>query len=454
MPSSSSEYNFPPGLKRNLLWYTGTKFRPGDAISLFQHLSEKYGGIAHYKLGRGHIIFLNHPDYIREVLVVQNDNFVKERIVQRTKMLLGDGMITAEGNMHKSQRRVAQPRFHRQRITAYSEAIVEESARLREQWRDRDHRDISIEMMGLTLRIVARTLFSTELGPEVKELGDAINAIMGIYHYLIALPAVETLINFGVPPVAKFTKAKARLDAIVCHMIDEHRKRPAGDPDLLDLMLESEGLSGEKDAASDQYLRDQVITIFLAGYETVASALTWTWYLLSQNPEAEQRFHEEIDTVLHSRLPTADDVPQLKYTEMVLAEAMRLYPPVWAMGRQALRDFTLGDYHLPAGTTVLISQFIAHRDPRNFVDAARYLPERFAPAGRATFPKFSYFPFGAGFRQCIGEAMAWTEGILILATLAQKWKFRLLPSARVQMQQLITLRPKYGMPMQILNAHS
>lgn len=443
------KYSFPPGLPHNLVWYSGTKFRPGDAIALFQYLKKEYGDIAHYKLGRSHIIFLDNPEYIREVLVVQNDNFVKERTVQRTKMLLGEGMITAEGVAHKTQRQAAQPAFHRQRVAGYAETMVAEAVRARESWRDGQHLDISQEMMSLTLRIIARTLFNTELGEEVKELSNAINTIMNLYHYLVALPAIETLVHLRVPPVGRFSNAKEKIDEIVYRMIAEHEGNRAGSGDLLDMMLRarertaSANLSGKQ----DELLRDEVITIFLAGYETVASALTWTWYLLSQNPEAERKMQQEVDDVLGRRMPTVDDVSKLKYVEMVLAEAMRLYPPAWAMGRRALADFELGPYRLPSGTTVLISQFITQRDERNFDDPLRFNPERFAPAGRATFPKFSYFPFGAGFRQCIGEALAWTEGILVLATVAQKWQFRLHQRARVAPQQLITLRPKYGMAM-------
>ena len=205
--------------------------------------------------------------------------------------------------------------------------------------------------------------------------------------------------------------------------------------------------SPDQSAASEQSLRDQVITIFLAGYETVANALSWTWYLLSQNPECERRFHEEIDRELQGRLPTFDDLPRLRYVEMVLAESMRLYPPAWAMGRFARNDFQLGEYFLPAKTTVLISQFVTHRDARFFPDPLRFDPERFTPESKSRRAKFTYFPFGAGVRQCIGESFAQMEGVLLLATIAQKWRLRLVPGHPVEPQPLITLRPKYGMKM-------
>jgi cytochrome P450 len=447
----SAGYRFPPGFQRNLLWFAFLKFRPGNPILLFQHLAEKYGDIAHYKIGRHHIVFLNHPEYIREVLVVQNDNFIKERTVQRTKMLLGKGMITSEDAQHRLQRQVAQPAFHRQRVQEYATAIVDEAGRARESWKDGEQRDIAIDMMHLTLKIVARTLFVTDLENEVLELADAINRIMGLYNFLVMLPAAEWLVHLRPPGLAAFVRARKRIDAVVYRMIDVHRRRGGNGGSLLDLMLAASSYESQSDDGPDaqQALRDQVITIFLAGYETVANALIWTWYLLSQNPDCERRCHEEVDSVLQGRLPTAEDVPCLRYLEMVMAESMRLYPPAWAMGRYARNDFQLGDFRLPARTTVLISQFVTHRDPRYFPDPLRFDPERFTAEAKSRRAKFTYFPFGAGVRQCIGESFAWMEGVLVLATFLQEWRLRLLPNQRVEPQPLITLRPKYGMRMQI-----
>jgi cytochrome P450 len=444
--SKGGEYRFPPGFQRNLLWFAFRRFRPANPILLFQHLVDEYGDIAHYKIGWNHIVFLNNPDYIREVLVVQNDNFIKERTVRRTKMLLGEGMITAEGAQHRSQRQVAQPAFHRQRIPEYADMIVQEGVRMRDRWRDGEQRDIARDMMHLTLNVVARTLFATDLRDEVDELADAINRIMGLYNFLVMLPAAEWLVHVRPPGLAAFVRARKRIDAVVYRMIEAHRKAGHNGGSLLDLMLAA---SPDHSAASEQSLRDQVITIFLAGYETVANALAWTWYLLSQNPECERRFHDEINRELQDRPPAFEDVPRLRYTEMVLAESMRLYPPAWAMGRYARNDFRLGEFFLPAKTTVLISQFIMHRDARFFPDPLRFNPERFTPEAKARRTKFTYFPFGAGFRQCIGESFAWMEGVLLLATLGQRWKPKLVPGHRVEPEPLITLRPKYGMKMQV-----
>jgi cytochrome P450 len=439
----AAEYRFPPGFERNLIWFAWRRFRPANPITLFEHLVEQYGDIAHYKIGWNHILFLNHPEYIREVLVVQNDNFVKERTVRRSKMLLGEGMITSEG---AEQRQVAQPAFHRQRIPEYAATMVREAARMRASWRDSETRDISIEMMHLTLNIVAETLFATNLRHEVNELANAINRIMGLYNFLVMLPAAEWLVYARPPGLAAFVRARKRIDAVVYRMIEAHRREKSDRGSLLDLMLAA---SPDRSPESERSLRDQVITIFLAGYETVANALAWTWHLLSENPECERRFHEEIDRELQGRLPSYDDVPRLRYVEMVFAEAMRLYPPAWAMGRYAQQDFQLGEFFLPAKTTVLMSQFILHRDARFFPDPLRFDPERFTPEAKARRTKFTYFPFGAGARQCIGESFAWMEGVLLLATLGQVWKLTLVPGHRVEPQPLITLRSRYGMRMTV-----
>jgi cytochrome P450 len=355
-------------------------------------------------------------------------------------------MITSEGARHRSQRQVAQPAFHRQRISEYASTMVREAARVRDQWRPGEQRDIAIDMMHLTLNVVAQTLFATDLREEVNELASAINRIMGLYNFLVMLPAAEWLVHVRPPGLAAFVRARRRVDAVVYRMIAAHRQRSSHGSSLLDLMLAG---SPDGSPGSEQSLRDQVITIFLAGYETVANALSWTWYLLSQNPDCERRFHDEIEHELPGRLPAFDDLPRLRYVEMVLAESMRLYPPAWAMGRYARNDFQLGDFLLPAKTTVLMSQFITHRDARYFPDPLRFDPERFTPEARSRRTKLTYFPFGAGVRQCIGESFAWMEGVLLLATLAQKWKLRLVPGHRVEPEPLITLRPRYGMRMQL-----
>jgi cytochrome P450 len=435
----------PPGPGVNLLLSVLKQKKWVDPIAHFTHLAANYGDIAHYKLGRRHIVFLNHPEYIREVFVVQQANFVKERTQQKARLLLGEGMITADGACHKQQRHAAAPAFHRQKISAHEQEIVRRAAVVRDQWSVGEAHDIHLEMMTLGLGLIGATVFRTDLGEEVHALNRAMADIMNIYNAIVLLPGVRLLLQLPFTPLRKFVHTRRKLHEAVDRLISEHRRRgeDASGIDLLTMLLEAQKLY----AWSDQHLRDQVVTVILAGYETTAIALTWTWYLLSQNPAAEARMHEELDGVLGGRLPRYEDLPRLRYTEMVMAEALRMYPPAWAMGRLALNEFQLGEYWLPAGTTVLASQYILHRDARYFPDPLRYDPERHTAEAKAARVRGTYFPFGMGPRQCIGEAFAWMEGVLVLATLAQRWRLRHDERHIVQVEPLFTLRPKGGMPM-------
>ncbi|HET9086493.1 MAG TPA: cytochrome P450 [Acidobacteriaceae bacterium] len=448
------EFRFPPGLRRNLPSYLFTRFfRPGNPILLFEHLVQTYGPVSHYKLGASHIVFVNDPELIREILVTQASAFIKERTQQRMKILLGEGLITSEGDFHMRQRRIAAPAFHRQRIQGYAEMMVERTAAMRDRVHAGESFDMAAAMMELTLAVVARTLFATDVTQEIRQINHEVNVIMRLYNYLVALPRAESYLHLPVPGLIRFRKARARLDSIVYRMIAERRAANVDRGDLLSMLLASRDEEGsvEQSSMSDRQLRDEVITVFLAGYETVANALTWTWYLLSQNPAAAERMEQEIDALLgtgkSARLPTLQDLPQLRYTEMVFAESMRLYPPAWAMGRQSTQAVELGPYRLPAGTYFFFSQYILHRSEEYYPDPLRFNPERFTPEQKAARPRFAYFPFGGGSRQCIGEAFAWMEGVLILATLSQQWRFRMLPGQTVDVQPKITLRPKYPMRM-------
>jgi cytochrome P450 len=441
-------YRFPPGLKLNLPLYLSRRFfRVGNPILLFEHLTKTYGRMAYYRVGPSHIVLVNEPDFIREILVVQAQNFIKERTQKRMKILLGEGLITSDGESHRRQRRIAAPAFHRQRIQAYGSIMVERAAAMRDAWREGVDIDVSTEMMRLSLEVVARTLFAQEVTENILSISHEVNAIMKLYNFLVALPRAEDYLHLPIPGLMRFRRARRRLDEVVYRMIAEHRASGVDRGDLLSMLIRSRDDEQDSTGLTQEQLRDEVLTIFLAGYETVANALSWTWMLLAQNLDAEAKLHEELNRVLGGRLPTLDDLPQLRYTEMVLAEAMRLYPPAWAMGRQAVRDVALGPYLLPAGTYFFFSQYIIQRSADHYPDPLRFDPERFTPERKAGRSKFVYFPFGAGSRQCIGEAFAWIEATLVLATIAQRWRLRLIPGQRLEVQPKITLRPKYGIRM-------
>ena len=261
------------------------------------------------------------------------------------------------------------------------------------------------------------------------------------------LPFSEILDKLPLPSTRRFEKARERLDGIIYGLIEERRANGEDRGDLLSMLLMSQDEEGDGKGMTDLQVRDEAMTLFLAGHETTANALTWTWYLLSQHPEAEKGLHEELDAVLGNRLPTVEDLDRLSYTRMVLAESMRLYPPVWAVARRAINDYEVDGFVAPAGSFVFMSQYVTHRDERFHPDPLRFDPERWTPERQASRLQFSYFPFGGGPRRCIGESFAWMEGILVLATLARKWKARLVPGHRVELKPLITLRPKHGMRM-------
>jgi cytochrome P450 len=426
-------------------------FKPGNPILLFEHL-RRYGRAAHYRIVFSDVVLFSDPSDIREVLIDKAASFGKDRTQKRMKILLGEGLITSDGEKHMRGRRIAAPAFHRQRIQHYAGQIVDLADGLSRQWEAGAPMDIAAEMMKLALQITARTLFDTAVTAEIQVISDQVNIIMDLYNYLVALPRAELLLDLPLPRMRRFRRAKARLDEVVDGMI-QARRREGGTSsgleqrgDLLSMLLaarddQAEG-DGRKLTAGE--LRDQVLTLFLAGYETVANALAWTWTLLGQNPAVEMRLHEELDAALAGRLPTLEDLPRLEYTAMVLAESMRLYPPAWAMGREALEDVAIGPYRLRKGTMVLFSQYMVHRDPRWFPHPERFWPERFTAEAKAARPRFAYFPFGGGGRQCIGESFAWMEATLALATIAQRWRLALVPGQTIEPQPKITLRPRNG----------
>ena len=445
MTAKSQSRLYPPGPKRGLPFSGLLAYRRGP-LPFFQNLASRYGDISYFTIGPQPAFFLNHPDLIKDVLVTQHQNFMKGLVLQRAKRLLGEGLLTSEGDFHKRQRRLAQPAFHRQRVASYAAVMVDFATRTSERWRHEATLDISEEMMRLTLGIVGKTLFDADVESESGEVGEAMSVVMELFDTL-TLPFFDLLSKLPLPQLRRFDNARMKLDKIIFSLVEERRRTGIDRGDLLSMLLLAQDEEGDGGQMSDQQLRDELMTIFLAGHETTANALTWTWYLLSKHPEVETRLHEELDSVLGSRRPEFSDVAQLRYTEMVLAESMRLYPPAWAIGRLATLDCELGGYLVTKKSLVLVSQYVMHRDERYFKKPLVFDPQRWLPNEREGRPQFSYFPFGGGPRRCIGEGFAWMEGILLLATLGQQWKLRLVPHHPVALKPVITLRPKHGMKM-------
>jgi cytochrome P450 len=433
----------PPGpamftAMRNLRSLTGG----GDLSSIppyLASLSAQYGPITHWRIGRRKFFYLDDAALIEEALVTKARDYMKGRGIQRLKPLLGNGLLTSEQPLHLRQRRMMQPAFHKDRIAGYGDRMVSLTQAHIASWRDGDALAIDAEMTRLTLGIAAETLFSANVDSHAATVRDALRDVLEAFPASMSLYG-ELLDHFAFLPVTRRSRAaRAKLDSVVYGIIEERRRSNETHDDLLDMLL-----TARDDADSgmdDEQVRDEAMTIFLAGHETTANALAWTWCLLAQHPEIEARLEAEVDDVLAGgRAATAADLPRLAYAHAVFSEAMRLYPPAWALGRRALSDTTLGDWDVPAGSIVIASQLVTHRNPRYWRDPQAFRPERWHEEA-ATLPRFAYFPFGGGNRRCIGESFAWMEGVLLVATIARAWRFR-LTSPVPPVQPLVTLRPR------------
>jgi cytochrome P450 len=443
-----------------------------DPISTLMSIAYQYGEISHFKFGRLHIYLINNPEQIENILITDHKNFIKSKGLQVSKRLLGEGLVTSEGEYHDKQRRIIQPAFHPTRVKSYGQIMVDYAEHMSEKWQDGTIVDIHREMMHITSAIIAKSVLGSDIvDVESDRVNNALLTSMGYFNRVL-MPFGEVIGKIPILPINKnFRSAKNTLDSIVYRMIKEHRSRSRSDSrmeekdnhrgyDLLHALIDAQDPDAGIEPMSDTQLRDEVMTIFLAGHETTANALTWTFYLLSQNPEVEHKLHNELHSVLGNdddttatitRLPTIEDIPRLEYTEKVFRESMRLYPPAWTLGRQALMDYTTIDnnYVIPKGSIILMSQYVMHHNPRYFSNAEKFDPDRWTKDFKSSLPRFSYFPFGGGIRSCVGEPFAWIEGILVLATICRKWKMQHDPSHIVELKPLITLRPRYGMRMKL-----
>jgi len=434
---------FPPGPPPTL--FRRMIYRPGrDPLVFFTDLARTYGDLVHLHMGGEHLFIVSDPQHIKDVLVTHNANFMKGRGLDRAKRLLGQGLLTSEDPLHLRQRRLMQPAFHRDRIIGYGRTMVEYADRVRATWIDGATIDVASEMMRLTLAIVGKTLFDSDVDAHARDVREALTGVLESF-WLMMLPFSDILERLPIPRLRRSRAARVRLDAIIYRLIADRRVSGKDHGDLLSMLLMA--LDENDGRMTDVQVRDEAMTIFLAGHETTANALTWTWYLLSQSPETEAALLREVDSVLGDRLPEVADIPALTYVEQVVTEAMRLYPPAWIIGRRALHDYRIGQYTIPARSIIVLSPFIVHRDARWYAEPERFLPERWTSELKAALPPFAYFPFGGGPRRCIGEAFAWMELMLIVSTVAQRWRMRLVPGHPVVPQALVTLRAKHGMKM-------
>ncbi len=429
-----------PGPKSALLAYAEL-FR--DPLGYLVAANKTYGDIVHMQLGKRHDFLLNHPDYVRAVLL-DTENF-RRSVHRPLQRVLGQGLLTAKEPKHKMQRAMLQPIFHRQKIAALGGVMVEEIARWSDRWRDGATVDMGDEMTNLAMSIAGKTLFNVDFETKAPELRRVLTTILKATRFNNLLVASKHFEKLGLPVHRRFARDAKKLDEMIREMIAERRENSRDDPDLLSVLVRLHEQS--RKGLTDQKIRDQILTFFIGGHETIASGLMWTWYLLAKNREAAAKLRAEVDSVLGDRRPTVDDMERLPYTRMVFSESMRLYPPVWIMGRRALAEVKLNGCVIPSGSYVHVSQYLMHRDARFFPEPERFDPERWTQEAAAARPKFSYFPFGGGGMQCIGEGFAWMQAVFAISILANRCEMKVQPGLRVELQGQITLRSRNGMPM-------
>ena len=435
---------FPPGPKGRFL--TGNlREYDRDQLGFLTRCAREYGDVVRFNILKVWVYALNHPDHIDHVLVRNNRNFIKSRRTREQLRFLGEGLLTSEGRFWRRQRRLAQPAFHKERVAAYGRVMVDLTEATVSTWREGEIRDIHQEMMRLTLRIAATTLLGSEVEEEAERVGAALEVLArrfsGPKSYLLPVPeALPT------PANRRFHRAVAQLDDIVYGIIRRRREAGGGAGDLLSMLMEArDEVTGEQ--MSDEHLRDEALTVLLAGHETSAIALSWTFYLLCQHPEVYGKLLAELSEVLGGRAPGVEDLQLLRYTDMVVKESMRLYPPAWGIGREAVGDCEIGGYEVPSGTQLVISPWVMHRDPRYFEDPETFDPDRWAGDAARKLPKYAYFPFGGGPRLCIGQSFARLEIVLVLAAIAQRFEFGLVEGQQIKPRPSITLRPDKGVRM-------
>lgn len=438
--------HFPPGPPTDIIGGHLLSLRR-DPLSFFTENMREYGGLVHLKFRKYDAYQVNNPELIHQVLTTQNKIWHKSVVYKNTLAdYLGDGLLISDGDFWRRQRRLMQPAFHTKRISAYAQTMVENTNHMLETWQIGSTRDIAHDMMELTLWIVGKTLFDVDFRQDQNAIAEALDNLLRDVstesRQMVRLPD-------WIPTPLKHRKQHTvdLLDHVVMPLIEERREHPHDTGDLLSMLIMAEDEDGTQ--MSNQHVRDEALTLVLAGHETTANALTWTLYLLSEHPDIEAKLQAEVDSVLGKRTPSLDDLKHLVYTEMVLKESMRLYPPAWSFSRQTIADTQLGEYPIKAKRMALVIPYAVHRNETYFPDPERFDPERFNADNEHAIDKYTYLPFGGGPRICIGNAFAMMEAKLILAGIVQRFQLRLTSGHKVVPEPLITLRPKYGMAMDI-----
>ncbi len=436
--------NFPPGPKP---WFPlGIYFSLHDPLKFYKGNIAKHGDIVHIKLGgTRHYVLLNKPEHIKQVLTL-DESQAFQSVPYAIRCLLNQGLIVSQNDLHRQQRRLLHPFFQKQQISPWAPTIVSCTENIMKTWKDGDAIDVSAQMTRLTLAIILRVLVGSTNTKMEEEIIEAFHVIVEMTHRN-GVPYMDKLLEkLPLPSNIRYRQALKTLDGIIQDLIDRHRSQPSAETDMIAYLLKAKADQPENAQLSLQQIRDEIMTILIAGHETTANVLSFAWYLLSKSPQAEADFHHELQMVLQSRLPTVEDIKNLTFTRQIFLETMRLYPPVWLISRRPTKDMEIGGYHIPAWSSINVCTYVTHRDPRYFSDPDTFLPQRWSSKAARSF---TYFPFGGGVRQCIGEGFAFLEAILILATMGQTWKLHYESSSPLKLDPIYTLRPKHGLPMRL-----
>lgn len=420
-----------------------------EPLDFLERCQAEFGNVVPLNIGPYKMLFIAEPELIQSVLVTDAQNFIKDAALNKNREFFGNGLLSSEGDYWKRQRKLAAPAFSPKRLEAYSKDMVAFADKQITEWQDGQVIEIQHEMMELTLKIVTKALFDSELGEVNQELEDALTSAQRHLADRMNEPLILMLPEWlPFPTNVQLHKSIEIVDKVVYGLIAQRRGKTQGRNDLLSILLSAQD-TDDGSTMTDKQIRDEVFTLFFAGHETTALTLTWTLYLLALNPEVEAKLYAEIKQVLGGKLPTIGDYINLPYTEKVIKESLRLRPPVWAIGREAVKDCFVGEYPVEKGSAVLMSQWIAHRDKRYFANPECFLPERWTEQFTESLPKFAYFPFGGGPRVCIGNTFAMVESVLILATIVQRFHLDLVSNEPVELSPAVTLRTKYGIKMKL-----